>query len=426
MSSPSLKGKTLFITGASRGIGRAIALRAAKDGANVVIAAKTDVANSKLEGTIHTVADEVRKAGGQALACKVDLRIPSEVEAAVKAAVDKFGGIDIVVNNASALAIMPTLETDIKRFDLVNQINARGTWLTSRLTLPHLLKASNPHILMLSPPLDMDPKWFKAHCGYTMAKFGMSMVALGLSAEFKDQGVAVNALWPLTTISTTALNILGGDTLKSLSRTDEIMSDAAYAILTKPSRECTGNFFIDEDLLRTEGVTDFSKYNVTPGAQLAADFFVPAEHRERFVSPKYAQKYAKIASSSTSNLLSTFPTAGVEPLEPIGQALQEHIQTKSRLRKPTSSFLVQYNIKESPRSAALVYTVDMSQAEPSVNRGKISHKADVVLTSSLDDLTAILAGRLDARDAFTSGRLIVRGNLNAAMAIHGANSGHKL
>jgi citronellol/citronellal dehydrogenase len=400
--------------------------RAAKDGANIVIAAKTDVANSKLDGTIHTVAEEVRKAGGQALACKVDLRNPSEVEAAVKAAVDKFGGIDIVVNNASALAIMPTLETDIKRFDLVNQINARGTWLTSRLALPHLLKASNPHILMLSPPLDMDPKWFKAHCGYTMAKFGMSMVALGLSAEFKDQGVAVNALWPLTTISTNALNILGGDALKSLSRTEDIMADAAYAILTKPSRECTGNFFIDEDLLRTEGVTDFDKYSVTPGSQLAADFFVPAEKRERFVSPKYAEKYAKMVKTQTPNLLQAMPTAGAEPLEPIAQALQEHIQTKSRLRKPQSSFLVQYNIKESPRTAALIYTVDMSHQEPCLSRGKITHKADVVIGSSLDDLNAILQGRLDARDAFTSGRLIVRGNLSAAMAILAANSGLKL
>jgi len=274
MVTPSLKGKTLFITGASRGIGRAIALRAAKDGANIVIVAKTDVATSKLAGTIHSVAEEVVKAGGQALACKVDLRNPAEVENAVKEAVERFGGIDIVINNASALAIMPTLETDIKRFDLVNQINSRGTWLTSRLCLPHLLKSSNPHILTLSPPLDMSAKWFKPHCGYTMAKYGMSMVTLGLSAEFKEQGVACNALWPLTTIATDALNILGGDPLKNLSRTDDIMADAAYLILTQPSRECTGNFFIDEDLLRAHGVTDFAHYAVTKGAtQFAADFF---------------------------------------------------------------------------------------------------------------------------------------------------------
>ena len=270
----------------------------------MVICAKSTnegASGGRLEGTIYSVAEECEKAGGKALACRVDLRNVSEVEAAVKAAVERFGGIDVLVNNASALAIMPTLETDVKRFDLVNTINSRGTWLASRLCLPHLLKSSNPHILMLSPPLDMDARWFKPHCGYTMAKFGMSMVVLGLAAEFEEQGVAVNALWPLTTISTTALNILGGDTLKSLSRKDQIMADAAHAILTKPSRECTGNFFIDEDLLRTEGVSDFSKYSVTKGAtQFASDFFVPDHNRERFVSPKYKQKYALAAAHASA------------------------------------------------------------------------------------------------------------------------------
>jgi citronellol/citronellal dehydrogenase len=472
MSNSSLKGKTLLITGASRGIGRAIALRAAKDGANIVILAKTDKANDKLPGTIHSVAAEVVKAGGQALPCKVDLRNPSEVEAAVKEAVEKFGGIDIVVNNASALAILPTLETDIKRFDLVNQINSRGTWLTSRLCLPHLLKSSNPHILTLSPPLDMDPKWFKPHCGYTMAKYGMSMVTLGLSAEFKEQGVGVNALWPLTTISTDALNILGGDPLKSLSRTDSIMADAAYIILTQPARQCTGNFFIDEDLLRAEGVTDFSKYSVTPGAtQFAADFFVPATHRERFVSPSYAAKYAKFAAksnetplltalhtsaseassssaspSSHTDFIHTSPTAGTEiakdnaaalqnahrdrndsnnALEALGQLLQDHLQSRARPRSATR-FIVQYEIQESPRTPTSVFTVDLSHKEPSLNPGKISHNADCVIGATADDLLAILQGRLDARDAFSSGRLIVRGNLHVAMTLHGSSFRSKL
>jgi len=456
MVTPSLKGKTLFITGASRGIGRAIALRAAKDGANIVIVAKTDVANSKLAGTIHTVAEEVVKAGGQALACKVDLRNPSDVEQAVKAAVEKFGGIDIVVNNASALAIMPTLETDIKRFDLVNQINSRGTWLTSRLCLPHLLKSSNPHILTLSPPLEMDAKWFKPHCGYTMAKYGMSMVTLGLAAEFKEQGVACNALWPLTTIATDALNILGGDPLKSLSRTDEIMADAAYLILTQPSRECTGNFFVDEDLLRAHGVTDFAKYAVTPGAtQFAGDFFVPETHRERFVSPTYATKYAKVAATSPppTQLLVAMPTSGHDSNETLtnahsatpngnepngtntkyspnvidllGQLLQDHLQSRSRNRSSTR-FMVQYDVRESPRTPTVVFTADLSQQEPSLVRGKLSHKADCVIGASSDDLLAILQGRLDARDAFASGRLIVRGNLHAAMTLHGANYRSKL
>jgi len=361
-----------------------------------------------------------------------------------------------VINNASALAIMPTLETDIKRFDLVNQINSRGTWLTSRLCLPHLLKSSNPHILTLSPPLDMSAKWFKPHCGYTMAKYGMSMVTLGLSAEFKEQGVACNALWPLTTIATDALNILGGDPLKNLSRTDDIMADAAYLILTQPSRECTGNFFIDEDLLRAHGVTDFAHYAVTKGAtQFAADFFVPDSHRERFVSPAYAAKYAKIASSSAqpTQLLSAMPTSGNDTTDTssktttlstnmsetnttsnknnstvvdlLGQLLQDHLQSRSRNRSSTR-FMVQYDIRESPRAPTVVFTADLSQKEPSLVRGKLSHKADCVIGASADDLLAILQGRLDARDAFASGRLIVRGNLHAAMTLHGATFRSKL
>ena len=269
----NLRGKTLFITGASRGIGLAIGLRAARDGANVVIAAKTTEPHPKLPGTIYTAAEEIERAGGKALPVVCDIRFEEQVEAAVAAAVERFGGIDVCVNNASAISLTGTLATPMKRYDLMNSINARGTFLTSQKCLPHLLKADNPHILNLSPPLSMQPKWFGPHVAYTMAKFGMSMCVLGMAEEFKGK-VAVNALWPRTVIATAAVqNLLGGDEVIRHSRTPEIMGDAAYAILTK-DRGFTGQFCIDEDLLRAEGVTDFEPYATTPGGPLAPDFFV--------------------------------------------------------------------------------------------------------------------------------------------------------
>jgi citronellol/citronellal dehydrogenase len=271
----TLAGKTLFITGASRGIGLAIGLRAAKDGANVVIAAKTSEPNPKLPGTIHTAAAEIEAAGGKALACIVDVRDEDAVKAAVKQAVDKFGGIDILVNNASAISLTDTASTPMKRYDLMHQINTRGTYLCSQVCLPYLLKAENPHILNLSPPLNMEERWFAPHVAYTMAKFGMSMCVLGMAGEFRSQGIAVNALWPRTAIATAAVaNLLGGESTLKGCRTVDIMSDAAHVILTRKSREFTGQFVIDEDLLRAEGVTDFEPYAVTPGAPLVPDFFV--------------------------------------------------------------------------------------------------------------------------------------------------------
>jgi citronellol/citronellal dehydrogenase len=270
-----LKGKTLLITGASRGIGKAIGLRAARDGANIVIVAKTSTPHPKLDGTVHSAAQEMRDAGGQALACVADIRFEEQTQAAVDLAIETFGGIDILVNNASAIDLSTTLELNMKRYDLMHQINTRGTFLTSKLCLPHLLKASNPHILNISPPLDMSPQWFADHVAYTMAKFGMSMCVLGMAEEFRNQGVAVNALWPRTTIATAAiLNLLGGEQVMQRSRKPEIMADAAYAILTRKSRECTGNFFVDEDLLRSLGTVDFDLYSVVPGASLHPDFFV--------------------------------------------------------------------------------------------------------------------------------------------------------
>ncbi len=274
----SLKGKTIFISGGSRGIGLAIALRAARDGANVTIAAKTAEPHPKLPGTIYTAAEEIKAAGGKALAVLCDIREEAQVTEAVGKTVERFGGIDICINNASAIQLTGTLATDMKRYDLMNGVNARGTFLVSKTCIPHLKKATNPHILNLSPPLDMAAKWFKNHVAYTIAKFGMSMCTLGMSAEFAKDGIAVNSLWPLTAIDTAAVrNLLGGEAVASMSRLPTIMADAAHAILTRQARDCTGNFFIDELVLREEGVTDFSVY--APGAKgpLAGDFFVPDE-----------------------------------------------------------------------------------------------------------------------------------------------------
>jgi len=270
----SLKGKTIFITGASRGIGLGIALRAARDGANIVIAAKTAEPHPKLPGTIFTAAKEIEAAGGKCLPCICDIRFEDQILKAVEQAVKTFGGIDILVNNASAISLNGTLGTPAKQFDLMMGINTRGTYLTSRACLPYLLKASNPHILNISPPLSMNPKWFKHHVAYTMAKCGMSMCVLGMSEEFREQGVAVNALWPRTSIWTAAMKMLAGDAAAAGSRTVEIMADAAYSIFTTPSRSLTGKFLIDEDYLRANGVKDFSKYENVPGAPLLDDFFI--------------------------------------------------------------------------------------------------------------------------------------------------------
>ena len=272
----TLKGKTLFVTGASRGIGLAIALRAARDGANVVIAAKSNVRHPRLPGTIHTAAAAVEAAGGKALAVACDIREEAEIEAAVAAAVEKFGGIDICVNNASAIFLAGTAETPTKRFDLMHQVNTRGTFFVARACLPHLKRAANPHVLMLSPPLDMDARWFKAHTAYTIAKFGMSMCVLGMSAEFAEDGIAVNALWPRTAIATAAVsNVLAGEEGLKHCRTADILADAAHAIFLKPARSFTGQFLIDDNFLAGEGVTDFDRYRVDSTKELMPDFFVP-------------------------------------------------------------------------------------------------------------------------------------------------------
>ena len=270
----SLQGKTLFITGASRGIGLAIALKAAADGANIAIAAKTVEPHPKLEGTIHTAASDIEKAGGQALPLVVDVRDEASVKAAIDETAARFGGIDIVVNNASAIPLTPVAQTDMRRFDLMHQINTRGTFMVSKYAIPFLQKAANPHIMMLSPPLDMAEKWFAPHTAYTMAKFGMSLVVLGLAGELRGR-VAVNALWPRTTIATAAIkNLLGGEAMMQRSRTPEILAEAAYRLFHKP-KDFTGNFLIDDTFLAGEGASDFDRYRVDPSQPLQVDFFVP-------------------------------------------------------------------------------------------------------------------------------------------------------
>jgi len=271
----SLKNKTLFITGASRGIGKAIAIRAAKEGANIAVVAKTKEPHPNLPGTVYTAVDEIQEVGGRGIACIADIRFEEQVQAAVDATVNEFGSIDILINDASAISLTPTLETSMKKFDLMFSVNVRGTFLCSKLCIPHLKKAENPHILNLSPPLNLDSKWFAHHVAYTMSKYGMSMCVLGMAEEFKKDNIAVNALWPRTAIATAAVkNLLGGQTAVKHSRIPEIVADAAYYIITQPSKECTGNFFIDDEVLIENGINDLGKYSVVPGAKLISDFFL--------------------------------------------------------------------------------------------------------------------------------------------------------
>lgn len=271
----SFKNKTVLITGASRGIGKAIGIRLAKEGANVVIAAKSVEENPKLGGTIYSAAEEIIAAGGNALAVQCDIREEEQIQNTINKAVEKFGGIDILINNASAISLTNTEQTEIKRYDLMYDINVRGTFLMCKACIPYLKKGSNPHILSLSPPINMDMKWFQNHLAYTISKYNMTMITLGLAAELKKFNIAANALWPRTTIATAAVqNLLGGEALIKMSRKPEIIADAAYYILSKPSANCTGNTFIDENVLAEEGVTDLDKYAVVPEGTLYNDLFI--------------------------------------------------------------------------------------------------------------------------------------------------------
>ncbi|WP_417803455.1 SDR family oxidoreductase [Thalassospira lucentensis] len=294
----NLNGKTLFITGASRGIGKEIALRAARDGANIAVIAKTDQPHPKLPGTIHSAVAEIEAAGGKGLAVKTDIRDEDQITAAVAKTVDAFGGIDILINNASAINLTPTLQTPMKRFDLMHQVNTRATFACAQACLPHLMKSDNPHILTMSPPPNLSAQWFANHTAYTISKYGMSLMTLGLAAEFADAGVAVNSLWPVTVIETAALNMIPGIE-QGRARTPKILADAAHAILTSPARDVTGGFFTDEAVLEAIGITDFEQYNLTPGTEPYQDFFLELDRNGKN-DPQVAKLLEKIGRFHTT------------------------------------------------------------------------------------------------------------------------------
>ncbi|XP_014215556.1 hydroxysteroid dehydrogenase-like protein 2 [Copidosoma floridanum] len=395
-----LAGCTIFITGASRGIGKSIALKAAQDGANIVLAAKTAEPHPKLPGTIYSAADEVEKAGGKALPCVVDVRDENQVSSAVKVAVEKFGGIDILVNNASAISLTGTLSTDMKRYDLMNNINARGTFLVSKMCLPHLLKSKNPHIINISPPLNMHPIWFKNHLAYTMAKYGMSMCVLGMAEEFKDQGVAVNAVWPKTAIHTAAIEMLAGQESMRTSRKPEIMSDAVYALMCKNSKTVTGQFLVDEEILKNEGITDLKQYACDPenADNLMLDFFLDVNSTDTRIIGAAAEK--------------TQTTASVQKIPRIFSAIEKKIN--SELVNKTDAvytFVVQGN---EPGT----WYLDLKNGSGSCGQGDPPKApADATLTMTSDNFFDMFSGKLKPATAFMMGKLKVTGNFQKVMKL---------
>ncbi|KAI5620100.1 hydroxysteroid dehydrogenase-like protein 2, partial [Silurus asotus] len=389
-----LSGCTLFITGASRGIGKAIALKAARDGANVVIAAKTAETHPKLPGTIYTAAEEIEAAGGKALPCVVDVRDEKQVSEAVENAVQKFGGIDILVNNASAINLTGTLDTPMKKVDLMLGINMRGTYLTSKLCVPHLLKSKNPHILNLSPPLNLNPIWFKNHTAYTMAKYGMSMCVLGMAEEFRGS-IAVNALWPRTAIQTAAMEMLGGSGVSKRCRKVDIVADAAYAVLTKPV-SYTGHFLVDEDILKKEGIKDFDVYAVKPGHPLLPDFFLD-EDPEALKKQMHDLDDTPEVNASSSPISQTF-TVIKEVINP-------------ELVKSTQGV---YRFELSGEHAGIWY-IDLKNGAGATGSGEPSVKADVEMSLDSEDFIKMFKGKLKPTMAFMSGKLKIKGDMSLAI-----------
>lgn len=400
-----LAGCTLFITGASRGIGKAIALKAARDGANIVIAAKTAEPHPKLPGTIYTAAQEVEAAGGKALPCVVDIRDEQQIGDAVQKAVDAFGGIDILVNNASAISLTGTLETHMKKVDLMLGINLRGTYLTSKLVIPHLLKSRNPHILNLSPPLNLNPVWFKNHTAYTMAKYGMSMCVLGMAEEFRGQ-IAVNALWPRTAIQTAAMDMLGGEGVSKQCRKADIIADAAYAILSRP-KDYTGHFLVDEEFLREQGVKDFDQYAVQPGHPLLPDFFLD-ETPESLVE-KMEQHGATPAFKPPSSSSAT-PTSG-GPVETTFDAIKGVINED--VVKSTQG-IYQFDLSGEHTG---IWFLDLKTGSGSVGQGEPPTKADVVMKMDSSDFSRMFSGKLKPTMAFMSGKLKIKGDMTLAIKL---------
>ncbi|CAF1017264.1 unnamed protein product [Rotaria magnacalcarata] len=397
---PSLAGKTIFITGASRGIGKQIALRCARDKANIVVAAKTTQAHPKLPGTIFTAAEEIEKAGGKCLPCVVDVRDEEQVIKAFEQAAQKFGGIDILINNASAISLTDTPSTPMKRYDLMHSINARGTFLCSKIAIPYLKKSSNPHILMNSPPISLNPYWFKGHVAYTVAKYNMSLYALGLAAELRESGIAVNAIWPKTAIDTDAINLIAGEDYRKKCRTPQIMADAAYAILTQDSRSCTGNFFVDEALLRQQGVTDFDQYSVVPGTKdFMLDFFLD-ENLPQLQNPQASKAAPKAEASAAS---------GPANIEQIFDKIKV-LFTPDLLKKVNSVYSFDLQGEK--------WYLDMKNGDGSVGKGEpTAGPAQCTMTMSKGDFQLMFAGKLKPTAAFMGGKLKIKGDLSVALKL---------
>ncbi|NWW07400.1 HSDL2 protein, partial [Oreocharis arfaki] len=388
-----LAGCTLFITGASRGIGKAIALKAAKDGANIVIAAKTAEPHPTLPGTIYTAAKEIEAAGGKALPCIVNVREEQQIVNAVEKAVKTFGGIDILVNNASAISLTGTLETATKKVNLMMDVNVRGTYLTSKACLPHLRKSKNPHILNLSPPMNLNPMWFKNHCAYTISKYGMSMCVLGMAEEFRGE-VAVNALWPKTAIHTAAMDMLGGAGIEKQCRKTDILADAAYCILTKP-KTFTGNFIIDEVLLREEGVKDFDVYAIAPERKII--FLIGAAQEEKKVSGSQQER-----------------ADGAKPSGPVAETFRviQGAMTEEYVRSTQGVF--QFELSG---DGGGTWYIDLKTKGGSAGFGKPPVTADVVMSMSSADFVKMFTGKLKPTLAFMSGKLRIKGNMALAIKL---------
>ncbi|XP_017774616.1 PREDICTED: hydroxysteroid dehydrogenase-like protein 2 isoform X2 [Nicrophorus vespilloides] len=392
-----LSGLTVFVTGGSRGIGKAIALKAAKDGANVVVAAKTATANPKLPGTIYTACDEIEAAGGKALPCIVDVRDEKQVRSAVEEAIKKFGGIDILINNASAIQLSPTDQTDMKRYDLMHNINTRGTFLTTKECLPYLKKSKHAHILNLSPPLNMNPLWFQNHVAYTMAKYGMSMCVLGMHAEFKPFNIGVNALWPRTGISTAAIEMLAGDESFKYTRKPEIMADAAYVILSQDPRKVTGNFFIDEQILKEHGVTDFDQYANDPSQRenMMIDFFLDEALN------KQAEPTKKTEES-------------IKPAGEVGKifvAIEKNL-SEDLVKSTNAVFAFNLTGKESGK-----WFVDLKNGTGKCGQGDAPSGADATLTMDSKNFFDMFTGKTKPTTAYMMGKLKIAGNMQKAMKL---------
>lgn len=405
-----LAGRTIFITGASRGIGKAIALKAAQDGANIVVAAKTAEPHPKLPGTIYTAAAEIEAAGGKALPCIVDVRDEEAVRSAVKNAVDKFGGIDILVNNASAISLTPTEQTEMKRYDLMHNINTRGTFLVSKECIPYLKKSNHAHILNISPPLNLNPLWFGNHVAYTMAKYGMSMCVLGMAREFEKDNIGVNALWPRTAIYTAAMEMLTGKESDQFSRKPEIMSDAAYAILCKEPRNCSGKFLIDDEVLAAEGITDMKQYACVPenADKLMPDFFldVPPEKLAEFAMNRQdtSVKKEKAADGKIEGLF-----------QKIEALLSDEIIKKTQA-------VYEFNVKG---DEAGIWFADLKNGSGKVGKGKPPVSADATLTMDSKHFFDMFTGKMKPASAFMSGKLKIAGDLQKAMKLEKLMAGLK-